>query len=227
MTQQRKLLKEDQSILHSINYDLRAYIGRLHAIKNAFEALELGPFTSDTWKLLKSGHVYEEIEQQYWEAQDSQLKSAGITNKIIRESVMNGSKGPIEAFREAVRELVILPMKYSQVTEYVSFANNDFELTEGYETEVLEKYCREYVNQGGEADFLEVVEGLHKAFEKYVQAAEKVEATRELSDKGIHFFDRFFQKSGDQWVLSREKVVWYYRFCRENMTVDPSIKHRL
>lgn len=227
MTKQRKLLKEDQSILHTIDYDLRAYMQRLRAIRAAFEALELGPFTSDTWKLLKSGRADQEIEQQYWEAQDSQLKSAGITNKIIRESVMNGSKGPIEAFREAVRELVLLPMKYSQVTEYVLFKNDDFELEEGYQEDALEKYCRQWVNPGEEADFLEVVEGLHKAFERYAQVAEKVEATRELSDRGIRFFDRFFEKAGDQWVLSREKVVWYYRFCRENMTVDPSIKHML
>lgn len=220
------LINEDHGLLSTICSELYAHKRELRKIKAAYEALELGPFTSDTLKLVLTRKAEDIVETQYWAAQETQLSTAGITNKVIRNNILNDCKGLIEAFVESVRELGRLRLTYNEPLKYIQFKNGDFELVPDYEEKILEKHCREWLTDPAEAEFIEAVRGIHTAYQNYVKVAKKVDATHRIS-QSFSLLDKLFDSRDGKWHFSPSKAAYYHRFAKMNMTVDPSIKHLL
>jgi hypothetical protein len=211
------LINENDSLRRTICSELYAYEKGLRQAKTTYETLELGPFNDEVLRIINSGTAEETIGGQYWSAQEEQLKAAGITNKIIKNNILNDCKGLIDNFIESVRELGRMSLTYNDSLEFIVFENGEFDLVDGYEDKIRAKYCREYCTDPEEAEFLEALKGIHQAYENYLKVAGKVDATFRIN-RSFVLLDELFDHKDDKWQVSPSKAIYYHRFCKRNLT---------
>ncbi|MDQ6482338.1 hypothetical protein [Dyadobacter sp. LHD-138] len=217
MSKQKILIIEDRSVLNVINIDLYGYIRHLNTVKSKYEDLELGAFTAEIFdKVVKSDQAKIEITRDYWDAQKQQLKASGITNAVLVETVLAGSNGPIDAFAASLRQLYKSRMTYPESVEYIRFDDDRFGIQKDYEHLAIEKYCREWTKSDEEVEFIEALEGIHKAYETYLVAAGKVNATYHIS-RSFGTLDALFDSSDGKWQVSPLRAINYHREACRNM----------
>ncbi|WP_353721926.1 hypothetical protein [Dyadobacter sp. 676] len=227
MDKSKVLIYENKDLAKTINNELDNYVDALNEVVEKYPALELGGITEEVTELILSPLGGKTIETQYWNTLKAQLDKSGVTNKILRDTVLSGSKEPIEEFKAAHRKAQTLPLTYRDTLKYIVFDGSNFGLIKGYKEEVLERYAREYLTDKGEIMFFQAAKNLEKALSAFREELKKVEANYRIS-RTLGCLDSILKPTpnGD-WVADPERAIYFRRYAVRNQSAAPSMKHTL
>lgn len=167
----RILIHSNDKLFAEIQSDINRFIPRLEKMKTTYEALEMGPFTSDVMTKLKN-NGNNSIEAEFYENIKSQLDAAGITLKLIRQNMINASQTTLTEFKNALQEVQTFePPQYGinqrPVLHFRQISYNEknkvFEIDAKTKENILETYCRIYLDNETEKNIYDSLENFVKA----------------------------------------------------------------
>lgn len=167
----RILIHTDDKLFADIKRDINRFIPRLEKMKTTYEALEMGTFTSDVMTKLKNNGS-NSIETEFYQLIKKQLDAAGITLKLIRQNMINGSENTIVEFKNAFREVQTFePPQYGinqrPVLNFRQISYNNktkvFEIDAETQGNILETYCRIYLDNENEKNIYDSLQNFVKA----------------------------------------------------------------
>ena len=174
---ERKLFREDTALLANIVSDLAEFKPALAELKEAFEALTIGDFTNEVFKeIMKKGPagVVDTFEKNL----ESQLDQMNVTIETLRVSFKTDQRCLTDRFVLAYNKIKSFKLNvrsYSSRRHYlslqdVSFVDNVFVVSDADRENILEKYCRVYIETEAEAEMLVKMEDYLKAYGELKQA---------------------------------------------------------
>lgn len=227
MANSRVLISENTEVFKTIDTELTKYLGALNEVVETYSALELGDVTAEVAELILSPTGGKTIETQYWTALNEQLDKSGVVNKILRDTALNGSKEPIEQFKASHRKAHSISLTYPDTAKHIVFDESSFELLSGYDENVREEYCREYLTDKAEMAFLQAVQNLHKAIAEYRVELKKVDANFFISRSLAQLDSVLKPTPNGDWVADPSRAVYFHRFAKRNQNAGPSTKRIL
>lgn len=194
----RVLIHEDKNLLDEISSDLKQYQPLLEEVRVNYLALELGNFTNDILKEITQSGI-KRIEDNFIENLDKQIDKLEVTNSVLRENLLNGSKPMFQSFSNSVAELKrFKPDTFSRTTplrlKFISFKDDEFHLSESDKKEILEVDCRIYLENEKELE-------LHKDLVNFIEAYENVSDNL----KGLEFLSNY--RTGEEMSAIRNTFL--------------------
>lgn len=144
----RQLIHEDKELFEKIKKDLNAFSPLLVKMQNTYEGLEIGNFTNEVIQLLKNKGA-NPIEVAFYEYISTQLEASGVTSKIIRQNMINGSEPLFREFKTAFQNAKdFIPRQYGlDLRPVLDFAHISFKdenglfiISQKSQDEILETY---------------------------------------------------------------------------------------
>ncbi len=155
----RILIHEDKGLFEKIKKDLHTFYPLLEKMKTSYELLELGTFKNEVMEVLKAKGA-NQIEVEFYENIASQLDKSGITSKSMRQTLINGNTSLILEFKisfSGAKDFKInQPPGLNQwpTLDFNLISFNDdsktFQVDATAEAEILETYCRIYLDSENE-----------------------------------------------------------------------------
>jgi len=172
--EKRILLNEDRNLLAAFLRDLREYRPELNAVKDAFDQLELGPFSDEDFKLIKSN--IKVLENRFRSEIENEIERLGIKRSSSQAAFREQSEPLWTNFMQEVNKLKakVIPLyivgnRQGPLTlEYIDYDDKKgFWVSTISEERILEQYCREYVDSANELAVYKALTELGKAAEKF------------------------------------------------------------
>lgn len=183
----RILIHEDKGLFENIKKDLHAFYPLLVKMQKAYEALEMGTFKSEVMEVLKRNGA-NPIEVDFHENIARQLDKSGITSNTIRQTLIKGNEPLLLEFKNAFHDAKDFKvLQYSGLSERPTLEFNNisfddksrtFTIDKQSEKDILENYCRTYLENEKE-------KSIYDALLNFVQAQSKVRES--LKEVGYTF----------------------------------------
>ena len=171
---QRTLIHEDMDKLNAMLRDFSEMKPILNKLEASFYDLELGDLNNDIFQeILSKGTA--RIKREYLAKEEDQIKKAGITSTRLQKNMMNGADEVFEKFNTQVNKL-----KSFSATRYgmdntprlpksyiTSFERGGFAVLKAQREEILEEYCKTYLEGPEEHE-------LYQEVQEFLMAAKKM-----------------------------------------------------
>lgn len=178
--EKRILIKEDKEKFNEISQDLKQFLPILNELKDSYEAFEIGPFNNEVFKkLLLVGSA--EFEEKYIDKLNNELDALKISSSIIRKNSIEGHKINIIKLQEVLQKVKsfrprVISTEGRPVLKInqISF-DNKFHISEIDKENILDAFCRIYLEDENEIQNMEIVKNLQKAFNEYLEFVENAD----------------------------------------------------
>ena len=181
-TQQRTLIHEDKDKLNAMLKDVDQMMPILKKIQSTYSDLEIGKLNNDIFQeILSKGTA--RIKREYLAKEEDQIKKAGITSTRLQKNMMNGADEVFEKFNSQVKMLKefnaprygmtntpLLPKSY-----ITSFKNGGFAVLKEQREEILEEYCRTYLEGPEEHEAYQKAQDFISAFKSFKDHLDKLD----------------------------------------------------
>ncbi|UPT69404.1 MAG: hypothetical protein M0D53_09340 [Flavobacterium sp. JAD_PAG50586_2] len=171
----RILIKENNNLQLDITRDLDQFTPVLSALKTSYEAFEIGPFTHEVFKYAILAGPDKHV-QNYLASLNDQLDKLQITNSIIRENSLKNHELVIENFKKALSDVIkFRPETYATsrpklTTKFISVNGNGlFFISKEDNENILETYCRIYIENEEEKRIFDCIENLKNSFNQFLE----------------------------------------------------------
>lgn len=186
------LIYSDDKLFGEIQRDIDRFIPRLEKMKNAYEALDMGFFTNEVMTKIKT-QGESSIEADFYQNIKSQLDAAGITMKIVRQNMVNGSEATLLEFKNAFQEARNFePPQYvcilRPVLNFTQISYNDeskvFEIDSETKENISETFCKIYLTN-------EVEKNIYDSLQNFVKA--QAEVKNSLAEAGYSYQNKDYK----------------------------------
>lgn len=181
-TQKRTLIHEDKDKLNAMLKDLNEMRPILNKVESTYNDLELGNLDNDIFQeILAKGTA--RIKREYISKEEDQIKKAGITSTRLQKNMMNDADEVFEKFNTQVKSLKAftatrygmnntphLPKSY-----ITSFKNGGFGVLKEQREEILEEYCRTYLEGPEEHEAYQKFQDFISAFKSFKDHLDKLD----------------------------------------------------
>ncbi len=198
----RQLISEDQSRLNTILNQTNRIYPAIKEISIAYEALKLGAFDNTIYQeIVKQG--LSGIQNRYAASIEKMLDNLNINLEAVRDNFKNGTDQPLKKLDAAYQNLlnsanpgVHLGIKFP--LETITIKNGNPEVNEEFKEQILETYCRVYIQQGPEMEMYKTLETLETSFNDFVKLLKEAKFTNHINIRTLGFLDRFLILQDDQ-----------------------------
>ena len=188
--EKRILINENRNLFNKISNDLKEFQPLLNELKACYEALEISSFSNDVFKkLVLVGTA--EFEEKYIKKLNNELDKANISSSLIRKKAIEGYKEVIVKLDKALNEVKSFrPVIYANESRprltlnFITF-DNGFLISKYDKEDILETYCRIYLDNENEIKNLKSAKKLQEAFNEYIQI---------VQEAGVPNFNPFLSK---------------------------------
>lgn len=154
MKKERILLAQDNVLLSEICSDLKHFKPLLENLKTIYESLEIGPFTSQSYKEIAYSGT-DKISERFRASIESDIEKMGVSKSIIKNNIKSGSETLLNQFLVYVSELKkfrpdTLSREKRLNLKYISFNDKGFVITSEDKENILEALCRIYIETDAE-----------------------------------------------------------------------------
>ncbi len=169
--EKRKLLSENTQLYKEIASDLAQFRPVLAELKRTYEALEIGAFNQEKFKVLVLTGPKNTISF-YVDSLEKQLDKLKITSSIMRKNAIASHSEITEALSNAVAKAkAFKPTIYSSrptlSIKFISFEDGRFVISNEDSEAILETFCRTYI-EVEELPILEIAEELQTTYNKFL-----------------------------------------------------------
>lgn len=176
--EKRILINENRNLFNKISSDLKEFQPLLNELKVCYEALEISSFTNDVFKKLVLVGT-NEFKEKYIEKLNSELDKAQITSSLIRKNAIESYKEVIIKLDKALQETKSFrPVIYANESRprltlnFITFENG-FLISKYDKEDILETYCRIYLDNEDEIKNLNSIKKLQESFNEYIQIVQE------------------------------------------------------
>lgn len=187
-----KLIRENEILLSRILGTFDDYRPHLKRVKEKYEACAGFTFTADTWRDIKNGNL-EKLKDDIINRVNDELSRSGVENKILRKQAIDAISNQLPEFEEEASRLLSFRVSRDYPTLKITdicFSDERFFITEETKEEILEKYCRTYLN-----DECPITMELYELAARLAETATKLK--QRLLDEGI-----YVHPYNDAWILN-------------------------
>jgi len=185
----RILIAEDHELLRSKMDDLNKFLPAFNEMKHAFEALELGELTNDTYKaLITSKDGVGVIMDSFFTELDITLKAAGLNKDSLRKVHVDHATAEFEKFIQSLKALkAVNPDPYSHrrfkglKVENTSYIDGTFQVSAMDKEDILEKYCRTYLETDQEIKLHCILKNVRDSINEFNGYLDDLAKAHELS----------------------------------------------
>lgn len=210
MNEERKLIFEDQGLIPLLEKDLRHFWPHLDKLKVSFDALELEAFSDEIYKeLVNKGTT--EIKERYQDKIRKEIKSAGITNSLITENLMNGNLENIAKLNKDLDTLKAShPFKSAWETlpnlriEDISYSEEGFIVSEEDQESLMEKHARVYIQDPEEHELYESLQAFVDAYNDINSTLASSGEDRKNSIEGM--VKTFLSRDNDEYIIKAKAI---------------------
>lgn len=213
----RILIHEDKGLFETIKKDLHSFYPLLVNIQKAYEGLEMGSFNSEVMEVLKTKGA-NPIEVDFYENIASQLDSSGITSKTIRQNLINGNTPLLIEFKTAfqdakkfnIHQPTVLSQRPTLTFELISFNDKDntFQINEKAQNEILETYCRNYIESESEKTVYDSLQNFVKAQNEVFNSLQNVGYTFQRKGFEIQEVMEVFLNTGSEISIKPDSIKY-------------------
>lgn len=219
MKPKKKLLQQNNTSYQLTIQELTHFKPYLEDLRRTYENLQVGEFSSEIFKKVVSSGTLE-IEEKFNQDILTQIKSMGITNKIIQDNLTKGNKELLEEFKNALRDLLSFKPdihlthrtfgdNHPNLTlKYISFSEGKFFISEEDKENLLEKYFRVYIETEQEHRLYNQLNNLLESYEIVEAELKKVKFKFYLQEDSKYddLRHRFFEYENGKYKI-RPKMI--------------------
>lgn len=173
-TKQRTLIKEDKAKLNAMLKDVDLMMPILNKLQSAYNDLGIGKFDNDIFQeVINRGTS--EVRDRFDKKNEEEVKKAGFTSKRIIQNILMGADEDFQKFnsqvkifkeftapRYAMDTTPRLPKKFVHCFHFGGFA-----VLEENEEQILEEYCRIYLEGPEEHEAYKKAQEFLSSFESF------------------------------------------------------------
>lgn len=192
---ERVLIYENEAVFQAIKGDLNHFQPKLKALKEAYDALEIGDFTNDIFAEIKESGI-NKILTDFEIDLNKQLDQSGIKNVNLRSVALNGTdlvKQNLTSAFEALQSVTIdipaygIQRNKSLELQEIAFMNDAFVIANP--EQIKELHCRIYLQDEADRYIHSVLVDLKNSLNDFSVMAKQYGFGFALSDSGLqHFF---------------------------------------
>ncbi|WP_281681715.1 hypothetical protein [Zunongwangia profunda] len=219
-TTKRTLMTEDKTVLKSMSKDLVQIRPTLSKLVDAYLELEIGEFSNEIFHN-SLGRKTAPIREKYFNNIKDEIRAAGIKSSVVQKTMMNGAEDQFQNFLRKVdavlnfdsnrigrEDIPVLNLK-----NVTYFDHGAFELSAKDTEDILEKYCRKYLEGDQEHETYEKVKNFLEVFKDLTEHFDKIgyRYANEYSDtnKGMSTIaNSFFDFKGDKITIRPNSIRW-------------------
>lgn len=156
-TNERKLIFQNDKLFSTILNDRYQYQKNFEAVAKAFLELGIGPITEEVYGQIVTDKA-RDIYAPYYEQLNKELDRTGVTNKVLRNTVLQGAEEPLREYHQAVDAFLSTDVtkdnygrskdreKYAflEISD-LTFLDGELIVSDDTKEDLLDKYCRVYV----------------------------------------------------------------------------------
>jgi uncharacterized protein YifE (UPF0438 family) len=177
-TNERILISQNDSLAEQIKSDLTYFKAPFNKLVEAFEALDLGRLTPETFDEIRTGQAAKSVSR-YQTKLEKDLDDTGVKNATLRANLLVGTGEIAGTFLKAARafmDTTFKPRGYGRsedqvlTVDFISL-DEDGALTisdEGFEG-ILETHCRTYLQTDEEKELYAAVDHICTGYKNLIQ----------------------------------------------------------
>lgn len=216
-TNERILISQNDSLAEQIKSDLTYFKAPFNKLVEAFEALDLGRLTPETFDEIRTGQAAKSVSR-YQAKLEKSLDDMKVFNATLRAKLLEGKSEVSGDFLEAARafmETTFKPRGYGRredqvlTVDFISLdADGKLTISDQDTESILEAHCRYYIQTPEEKELYSSILGLCEKYKEFYATAKRLQLNdMMILDRSFGVLDNFARNIGPDVEPDMNKVI--------------------